>query len=304
MFGYVRPRVPELKVAEYEKYRAAYCGLCRSIGRVTGQLSRLTLSYDIVFLAAVRMVVEEITPEFEPMRCPAHPASRRLVMRDNPALSYAAEVSALLAAEKNRDDTEDERGADKVKSLAVKPLLSGFSRRAEKKLSAGGRSGEECREKIRELLGGLSRLEGNGCTSANETCSAFGEVLGYVFSLGLEGEKKDLARRIGCHTGRFIYICDAADDMVEDIKKHRYNPLALGWGEYALADGKMSPMVKEAVMTSAPIELEALADEVERLDGTHIMTPIIKNTVYLGMPASIERALSGESGRKKRRPEL
>ncbi|MGN1409050.1 MAG: DUF5685 family protein [Eubacteriales bacterium] len=297
MFGYIRPHVPELKVAEYEKYRAAYCGLCRSIGHVTGQLSRLTLSYDLVFLAAVRMVLEGITPEFESMRCIAHPTSRRLVMKDNPALSYAAKISALLADEKNRDDIEDEHGAGRIKSLAVKPLLSDFSRRAEKKLHPDENGGDECRKKIRELLCELSRLEENNCTSANETCAAFGEVLRYVFAFGLEGENALSAGKIGYHTGRFIYMCDAADDMTEDIRKHRYNPLALGWGEYAMSDGKISPMVKDAVMTSAPIELEALADEVERLDKTHIMTPIIKNTVYLGLPCAIERALSGEKGK-------
>lgn len=64
---------PSWKVAEYEKYRAAYCGLCVCIGRATGQISRVTLSYDLVFLAAVRMVLEGITPEFKPMRCLVHP---------------------------------------------------------------------------------------------------------------------------------------------------------------------------------------------------------------------------------------
>ena len=97
MFGYIKPYVPELKVAEYEKYRAAYCGLCVCIGRATGQLSRMTLSYDLVFLAAVRMVLEGITPEFKPMRCLVHPLKNRLVMLENPALMYAARISAVLA---------------------------------------------------------------------------------------------------------------------------------------------------------------------------------------------------------------
>ena len=46
MFGYVMPYVPTLQVQEYELYRAVYCGLCREMGRITGQASRLTLSYD------------------------------------------------------------------------------------------------------------------------------------------------------------------------------------------------------------------------------------------------------------------
>ena len=87
--------------------------------------------------------------------------------------------------------------------------------------------------------------------------------------------------------------------MTEDIKKHRYNPLAEGWGDYALNDGKMSPMVKEAVMTSAPIELEVLGEAIEKLDKTHIMTLVIKNTVYLGMVKSLERAVEDKKDKKK-----
>ena len=57
MFGYVRPFAPEMKVAEYEMYRGVYCGVCREIGRTSGQLSRFALTYDIVMLCAVRMAL-------------------------------------------------------------------------------------------------------------------------------------------------------------------------------------------------------------------------------------------------------
>ena len=285
MFGYVKPYVPELKVSEYEKYRAAYCGLCRSIGQVTGQLSRLTLSYDLVFLVAVRMVLEGINPEFKPMYCLVHPMKKRLVMTENSALTYAVQISAVLADEKNRDDLNDEHGIDKIKSSAVYPMLSAFAKTAEKDLPA------DCRQTVREKLEKLNELEKQGSTSLNDTADAFGEVLRYVFSLGLTGEKAEIAGIIGYNTGRFAYICDAADDMTDDIKKHRYNPIAEGWGELALTDGKMSPMVKEAIMISTPIELEKLGDETDKLDNNNIMTPIIKNTVYLGMLKSLEHAV-------------
>ena len=71
MFGYVKTHNPELRVAEYEYYRAAYCGLCRSMGKCTGQCSRMTLSYDFAFLALIRLaltgdkVSEEKLAEFK-----------------------------------------------------------------------------------------------------------------------------------------------------------------------------------------------------------------------------------------------
>ena len=49
MFGYVKVCKPELKIREYEEYKAVYCTLCRVIGRDYGQISRTLLSYDATF---------------------------------------------------------------------------------------------------------------------------------------------------------------------------------------------------------------------------------------------------------------
>jgi hypothetical protein len=57
LFGFVKPFVPQLRVGEYEFYRGAYCGLCRSMNKCTGAVSSLTLSYDMVFFALVRSVL-------------------------------------------------------------------------------------------------------------------------------------------------------------------------------------------------------------------------------------------------------
>ena len=51
MFGYVTPLKGELKVKEYELFRAYYCGVCNSIKRDFGNIPRMTLNYDMTFLA-------------------------------------------------------------------------------------------------------------------------------------------------------------------------------------------------------------------------------------------------------------
>ena len=40
MFGYILPERPELKIREYEYFRAYYCGVCKSIAIRYGQLPR------------------------------------------------------------------------------------------------------------------------------------------------------------------------------------------------------------------------------------------------------------------------
>lgn len=294
MFGYVRPLVGELKVAEYEKYRGVYCGVCRAMGQVTGQLSRLTLSYDMVLLASVRMILGGIQPEFQPMRCAAHPMKKRAVLCGNEALTYTAAVSGVLAAAKNRDDLADERGLSKLKPALLSPVLESVSRRGEKILPDG------IREVTETLLAGLGELERENCTSADRAANVFGELLGYAFSAGFEEEARDTAYRMGFYTGRFVYLCDAAEDLPSDAEKGRYNPLLLGWGDLALEDGKLSPMVADSVKTAAPIDLEPLGEAAEELDPAHPLTPIVKNIVYLGLPAAMERICEGKSAEHKK----
>ncbi len=298
MFGYVRPYVSEMKIREYEKYRAAYCGLCRAMGRVTGQISRLTLSYDLVFLAAVRMVLEGVDPEFEEFRCPAHAAKKRLVMKNNALLEYTAAFSAVLAEAKNADDRDDESGLKKCLAGVYSPMLRHMAYRGGRHLPDNAADG------MAQALEKLACLEREKCPSADQTAAAFGETLAYAFSLGLDGEKRELADAIGRSVGRFIYICDAVDDMSADIKHKRYNPLVIGWGDLAFTDGKVSELVRESVMTSTLIDLETLGKAADALDESHVMTPIIKNIVYLGLPASMKRVLYGvsdeEDGRRRK----
>ena len=49
MYGYVRPDKGELRVREYELFRAVYCGLCQALRERYGFLSRFAVNYDMTF---------------------------------------------------------------------------------------------------------------------------------------------------------------------------------------------------------------------------------------------------------------
>ena len=133
MFGYIKPLTPELRIREHECYRAYYCGLCRAMGKYTGQCSRMTLSYDFVFLAAVRCWLAGETPEFRKIRCPAHPVRRRRAVELSPQLAYCADVSALLGHHKCLDDLADERGMRRLRARCSGLLLSRAYRKARRR---------------------------------------------------------------------------------------------------------------------------------------------------------------------------
>ena len=292
MFGYVKPYVPELKVGEYELFRAVYCGLCRSMGIHTGTVSRFTLSYDYVFLAAVRMAVREIDPQCRKRRCIAHPMKQRNMVEENDTLAYTSAAAACMLSEKLSDDTSDETGFKKMLSAAGKPFVNRMVRRA-------GSENAPSPVRIGELLGKLYDLEKKESASMDETAEAFGAVLAYVFSAGLSGNAAVIANEMGRAAGRFVYICDAADDFADDIKKDRYNPIHRLWGEMAAEekDGKivLSSLAAESVGTACRIDLEKLGLAAELLPMRHPLVPIIKNIVYLGMPSAMDRVL-GKNG--------
>ena len=151
MFGYVKPVVADLLVREHEFYRATYCGICRSMKKHTGALSNVTLSYDSVFLALVRMAyTDRLECRTELHRCIAHPFSRRPMMCENEAIEYTARAFAVLTHYKLLDDLSDEKLMRRIGVGFVRPITS----RARK---LAGLSGLE--EIVRDRLERITRIE-------------------------------------------------------------------------------------------------------------------------------------------------
>ena len=67
MFGYVTASMAELSEGQKQRYLSCYCGLCKALGRRHKALSRLTLSYDMVFLTMLLGSLYEPEEE-EPLR--------------------------------------------------------------------------------------------------------------------------------------------------------------------------------------------------------------------------------------------
>ncbi len=281
VFGYIRTDTPELRVREHEFYRGTYCGLCRSMGKCTGQCSRMTLSYDFVFLAVVRLAMENTTVSFEQKRCLAHPLKKRNCMKDNPVLTYCAGAAALLSYHKVADDYADEKGWKKARAVLLKP----FASHARKKAL---RSGLEALDaKIAEGLASLARTEKEKISSVDVPARIFGEILGEIVAFGLEGSNARIARTLGQTVGRWIYMADAFDDMEEDLEKGRYNPFLLLYGG-KLPDDEARTSIANALKNElygaeTAMDLIAFENETEK--------NIVMNILYLGMPARIEEMI-------------
>lgn len=272
MFGYVKPDSAELRVKDYDFYRATYCGICREMGRTTGNASRVTLSYDAVFLALVRMLfIEEKEFSSRMRRCAVHPLRRRNILNPNSAVTYTARVFALLSYHKMRDDLADEGGLTGVVTLPLRPILSHARRRA-----GYARLDAVMKEKLSEI----SAMERDKTAQIDPPASCFGDLLGEVFADGLSERDGRVAREIGYHLGKFIYAADAAEDYEKDKAKGRYNPYVLSYGGKALTRDN-----KATIHTALLLEASRMASAVELLpfENRKILENLIKNITYRGL---------------------
>lgn len=213
MFGYVTVCEPELKVKDLKKYRAYYCGLCRTLKEDYGFMGQMTLTYDMTFAVILLSSLYETTTKHEEHRCKAHPAKRQHMLQ-NEITSYAAAMNVLLAYYHMEDDWQDDR---KVSSLMTKSLIQG---KAKKIIEKYPRQSEIIRKSLKEL----GECEHENSMDIDRAAGCFGRLMAELFVWKEDIWEKTL-RKMGFYLGKFIYLMDAYEDLPEDRKKNRYNPL-------------------------------------------------------------------------------
>ncbi len=284
MFGYIRTDVPEMRVRENEYYRAIYCGLCRAQGKCTGQCSRFTLNYDIVFLALLRLAVEGERVEIKRAPCIAHPFRKRAYVAYCEPLAYCSYAAAILTHGKVIDDIYDEKGLKKIKAAIIRPFSSYMRKRAIKQYA-------ELDKKVFDGLRRLSEIEKQGLSSVDIPADAFGDILADILSFGLCGNDEKIMRNIGRHIGRWIYIVDAADDLEDDIKNKRFNAFA------CLYNGNIPSEDKEAISNSLRLELLSAEPAFDLIEYNELydIEAIVSNIIYRGMPMVADKILKLDS---------
>lgn len=213
MFGYVTVCEPELKVKDLKKYRAYYCGLCRTLKEDYGFMGQMTLTYDMTFAVILLSSLYETTTKHEEHRCKVHPAKRQHMLQ-NEITSYAAAMNVLLAYYHIEDDWQDDR---KVSSLMTKSLIQG---KAKKIIEKYPRQSEIIRKSLKEL----GECEHENSMDIDRAAGCFGRLMAELFVWKEDIWEKTL-RKMGFYLGKFIYLMDAYEDLPEDRKKNRYNPL-------------------------------------------------------------------------------
>ena len=220
MFGYISVSIQELSPEERVRYNSVYCGICRRIRAQASQTARLSLSYDMAFLALLLMSLYEPEEESGPSACTLHPIKKRPWV-DNECIRYAADMNVALAYYNCLDDWHDDG------RLSAK-LMAGALEKNYPQIAA--RYSRQCKA-IEDCIAELSRLEKENCNNPDEVAGCFGQLMGELLVYE-EDLWSPALREMGMALGRFIYLADAAIDYRKDTRKKKYNPyLAMGTGE-------------------------------------------------------------------------
>ena len=212
MFGYVRINKMDLTFREFDYYKGYYCGLCKYLKENHGEVSRLSLNYDITFLIVILTALYKLDSDITYERCIANPLKKKMRIV-NEITEYAASMNILLSYYKLEDNLYDDNG---IKDKLAYELYKGKLKKAYEKYPQKA-------EYIKQQLGNLRELEKQESKSIDKVSNIFGNLMGEIFVYKKDEYEHNL-RNIGFNLGKYIYILDAYEDLEEDNKKGRYNP--------------------------------------------------------------------------------
>ena len=222
MFGYVTPLKPEMKIREYETFRAYYCGVCMHIKNDFGNIPRMALNYDMTFLAILLDSLHNEGPKFEKKRCITHPHNKKPMAIKSEALSYAAAMNVGLIYYKLIDDVNDDKS---IKSKVGAMVLSTYKKKFNRNVT-------RVNAIIEENLNKLSKLEKDkNFESIDEICDPFSLIVANILKLypgKIDNDSEELRENLyilGYALGKWIYVIDALDDLEEDINNNKFNPI-------------------------------------------------------------------------------
>ena len=285
MFGYVIPDKGKLTDSQWSTYRSAYCGLCATLSQRHGFLAQFLLNYDFTLLALLlRSAQNECNTYCR--HCVAHPIRGRSACESDAGLDAAADCSVLLVYWKLRDQLADEKGLQRLAARGLLLLYRRVFRRARN-------NAPELDRAIGSLLAQLGDLEQEHCPSLDRTADCFARIMtAMVPSDWTECRRRELQQLL-YHLGRWIYLVDALDDLEEDLRQGKYNPLACRFKLSATSDSKVLNEAKEQVnLTMAHSENLAIA--AFHLGDYSCDGPIIENILCAGLSGVRQLVLSGQ----------
>lgn len=268
MFGLVRAYKPEMKFKEYETYKAVYCTLCKTIGKKYGVLSRLTLSYDMVFMIMLGMSVQDAKVCYEVKRCTSNPLKKCTYCKEKqPIIDYCSAVMLLLANAKIEDNVQD---CNFVKSVFWRLAKICYGKGVKK----ASKEYPNVKLIVDRYLEGQNNAENSKTVSLDAAAEPTAVALSELFSDMTDNTVNSrIFAHIGYLLGKWIYVADAVMDYESDKKKNNFNPFS------ELADMQEVKQKAEPLLNTCEVHI---ANDFALIDIKKYKS-ILENIIYFGL---------------------
>ncbi len=284
MFGFVCIDKQELKVKEYESYKAVYCSLCRQLTRDYSFLSGFLLNFDCTFYAMMCMASSDVTPLFSRKRCRYNPLKRcNYCESGQDFLSKSAALLILMSYYKLLDNINDSGFFKRIGCIILKPLFSMWKRKAAAMYPHIHKACEQM------YLSQCACEEKDACI--DEAAEPTARLLAEVFSELSDSEKlRPAYEQFGYHLGKWVYLMDAIDDLDDDVKSGSFNPVY----------NKLRKTKAESVEYADGLLSQSLflLTGAYRLIPKKHFGPILDNIILLGLVKKQEEVLYSERKNK------
>ena len=273
MFGYIKVHKPEMKVKEFEIYNAIYCGLCRHMGKTYGAFSKFCLSYDMTFVSLLDAALRDGCDGFEQKRCRVNPFKKCTYCKnDGQSQELAAAAGVVLTDMKVLDNIYDSGFLKSVFCRFLRLFTKRWSKKALKKFP-------DLKPIVEEYLNGQRLAESDADCCLDKAAEPTAKAVSRILMLIEADEKyKFVLERMGYCLGKWVYLCDVADDLEKDIKKGNFNPLKKELPESTdpikFAEQRLTP-----IMNNCFIECSTYSELLE----IKKYKPILDNILYEGL---------------------
>ena len=271
MFGYININKNELKIKDFNRYRAYYCGVCNSLRKRLGTAGRMLLSFDMTFLAVLLDSIYDLDTAMKKRRCAPHMISAHDSLEGEGA-AYAADMNILLSYDNFKDKWYDS------KNVAA-GLASGLIKRKRNRIA---KNYPRQAHAVDEYIEKLHALEEAGEKDIEAAAVLTGNMLGEIFAFK-DDEWSETLKRLGFFLGKFIYFADAYEDYEKDKKSGNYNPFVINGTDIKTEGTEILTMMA----AEAAKAFEVLPAD-KNLD-------IMRNIIYSGIWGRINKLNEGET---------
>ena len=251
MYGYLRPlKSPH---HDYTLFRAHYCCLCKTIQSEYGLPFRAGLSYEMAFFALLLNALQGADVSIRRETCLIHPFRKQAVFKSSPTMSLCAHLNMALLAGKLSDDIADEERFRPARRIGLRYLES----RAGDVFKGYSRLVSDAYESIRLLEEGKT-------DDVDAISAVFGELLASLFlevSAGSGLEPPEPMIHFSRVLGRWVYCIDALDDLQNDFRAKRYNPLIYRYKETLLSSDSLEKAY-ESIGSQEAVRLRLLSEHI------------------------------------------